>query len=1068
MEVAAKSGLYILDVDFWDNDAGFSTGNYTTRNGDIFILSSIKPEAAEDLNRHGVTYCLAMVTEVSMDDEYQKGFRVKVANNIGLEEDLNKLKHAIFLSNITTSMRIWKALTFDTHIDNNFTVIKSLLAPTNLGEDVCDVCIKQHGGCLASFTEQLLSIKLNRSQMDAIESVISAVQCGHVNLMKLIWGPPGTGKTKTLSALLWVLARLKCRTLTCAPTNVAVIGVCTRFLKKMKNFSEIIDENGLPFSFGDILLFGSRSNMDITEDLQEVYLDFRVDELAECFSSSSGWNYRIASMVSFFEDSVSRYDMLLEDDGKIDPVCFLDFIKKQFDATAIALKRCVMSLWVHLPGRCFSHDSVINISMLLNMLEKFSTLLCKADLTDESLKRGLGCLSTVNSVCVKSISSLEKELDGARSTCLKLLKDLLHSLNLPTGVDKNWVKNYCIRNATLLFCTTSSSYHLHDMNIAPLDVLIVDEAAQVRECELVISLRLHLLKHVVLVGDDCQLSAMVKSKVCKEAGFGTSLFGRLIALKVEKHLLNIQYRMNPCISLFPNAQFYERKILDGSSVLSPSYNKDYTCLPFGSYTFINVTDGREDKEGGNSRRNMVEVAIVLHLIHTIFKSWKKTGQGFSIGVVSPYNAQVDAIKIRLGKKYDACDGFNVRVKSIDGFQGEEDDIIILSTVRSNGRGVVGFLADNQRTNVALTRARHCLWIVGNAHTLYKSGTEWTDLVADAERRKCVFSATNDATICRLVLQVKQELDELDDLLNAYSVVFSNTRWKVILSDEFRKTFTKLKSPQLRREVLQKLIKLGRGWRTTIKNLDIPGVSHLPKVYKVRDLYLVWSTDMEKTERRYFQIIKIWDLQSQQSVARTVQRLENLFSMYTDDYLDHCRRVQTQGKLEVPKVWDVGHDIIRYNMDCKVDAHEEHDLADTSYAIENSKVSESFLLMKFYSLSSGMAKHLLTATDGSEINIPFELSDEERVVIQFPLTSFILGRSGTGKTTVLTMKLIQKEQLSLIASQGLNLDGADLSVVDENNIMPLKNEGESSVKQVFITVSPKLCSAIKDHICRLKT
>ncbi|XBI58787.1 hypothetical protein VPH35_039966 [Triticum aestivum] len=885
--------------------------------------------------------------------------------------------------------------------------------------------------------------------------------------MKLIWGPPGTGKTKMVSALLWVLACLKCRTLTCAPTNVAVVGVCTRFLKKLKDFNEHIDENGLPFSLGDILLFGSRSNMDITDDLQEVFLDFRVDELVESFSSSSGWNYIIASMVSFLEDCASRYDMLLEDDGKIDPVCFLDFTKKQLDATAIALKRCIMNLWAHLPGRCFSHDSVINISMLLKMLEKFGALLSDVDLTDEGLKRGLGCLSTANSVCAKPISSIEKELDEARYTCIKLLKDLLHLLNLPTGVDKNWVKNYCICNATLLFCTTSSSYQLHHMDIAPLDVLIVNEAAQVRECELVISLRLHWLKYVVLVRDDCQLSAMVKSKVCKEAGLGTSLFKRLVKLKFEKHLLNMQYRMNPCISLFPNAQFYERKMLDGSNVLSSSYNKDFTCLPFGSYTLINVADGREDKEGtGNSRRNMVEVAIVFHLIHTIFKSWKKTGQCFSIGVVSPYNAQVDAIKTRLGKKYDKCDGFHVRLKSIEGFQGEEDDIIILSTVRSNGRGVLGFLADNQRTNVALTRARHCLWIVGNARTLYKSGTEWTDLVADAERRKCVFSATNDATICRLVLQVKQELDELDDLLNADSVVFTNTRWKVILSDEFRKSFTKLKSPQLRREILQKLIKLGAGWRTTVKNLDIPGASHLAKVYKVRDLYLVWSIDMEKTKRKYFQIIKIWDLLSQQNVARIVQRFQNLFSMYTDDYLDHCRRVQTQGKLEVPMVWDVGHAIIRYNMDCKVDAHEEHGLVYTSYAMENSKVSESFLLMKFYSLSSGMAKHLLTATDGSEINIPFELSDEEQVIIQFPLTSFILGRSGIGKTTVLTMKMIQKEKLSSIASQGLNLDGA-VSAADDNKLMPLKNGGECSVKQIFITVSPKLCSAIKDYIYRLK-
>ncbi|KAK1685246.1 hypothetical protein QYE76_046094 [Lolium multiflorum] len=1058
MEVAGKSGSYFMDVDFWDNEAGFSTEAYAARNGDIFILSSMKPEAAEDLNRHGVTYCLAMVTEVSMDDEYQKGFRVKVTKDIGLEEDLNKLKHAIFLNNITTNMRIWKALTLDTHMNGNFTVIKSLLTPTNLVEDVCGICVKQDGGCLASFTEQLLSIKLNRSQVDAIESVISAVQCRHVNLMKLIWGPPGTGKTKTVSTLLWVLARLKCRTLTCAPTNVAVVGVCTRFLENVKAFNE---DNGLPISLGDILLFGSRSNMDMTDDLQDVFLDFRVDELVECFSSLSGWKCRIASVISFFEGCASRYDLLLEDVGKIDPVCFLDFIKKEFHATAIALERCLMNLWVHLPGFCFSPDNVINISTLLNMLKKFGALLCDVELTDEGLRRGLGCLSTENSVCTQPISSIEKELDGARSTCLKLLKDLLHSLNLPTGVDKNWIQSYCISNATLLFSTVSSSYRLHHMEIAPLDVLIVDEAAQVRECELVIPLRLHWVKHVVLVGDDCQLSSMVKSKVCKEVGFGTSLYGRLVMLKFEKHLLNIQYRMNPCISLFPNAQFYEKKILDGPNVLSPSYSKDYTCLPFGTYTFINVSDGREDKEGtGNSRRNMVEVAVVLHLIHTIFKSCKRTGQGLSIGVVSPYNAQVDAIKSRLGKKYDTCDGFHVRVKSIDGFQGEEDDIIILSTVRSNERGVVGFLADNQRTNVALTRARHCLWIVGNAHTLYKSGTEWTDLIADAERRNCVFSATNDAAICKLILQVKQELDELDDLLNADSAVFSNTRWKVILSDEFRKSFTKLKSPQLRREVLQKLIRLGAGWRTTVKNLDIPGVSHLAKVYKVRDLYLVWSTDVEKTERRYFQIIRIWDLLSQQNLARTIQRLENLFSMYTDDCLDHCRRVQTLGKLEVPVVWDVEHDIIRYRKDCKVDAQEEHDIVDTSHAMENSKVSESFLLMKFYSLSSGVAKHLLTATDGSEIDIPFELTDEERVIIQFPFTSFILGRSGTGKTTVLTMKLIQKEQQSLIASQGLNFDGADLSV-------PLRNGEESFVKQVFITVSPKLCSAIKNHICKLK-
>ena len=119
-----------------------------------------------------------------------------------------------------------------------------------------------------------------------------------------------------------------------------------------------------------------------------------------------------------------------------------------------------------------------------------------------------------------------------------------------------------------------------------------------------------------------------------------------------------------------------------------------------------------------------------------------------------------------------------------------------------------------------------------------------------------------------------------------------TTQQVVLSDNFRRSFMKLKSPLLRRELLQKLVKLGGGWRTPIKNLDVTDAFQLAKAYRIRDLYLVWSTDLEKNER-YFQIIRVWDLLPHQHVARTVQHLENLFSMYTDDYLDHCRRVQIE-------------------------------------------------------------------------------------------------------------------------------------------------------------------------------
>ncbi|GJQ99903.1 UvrD-like helicase, ATP-binding domain, P-loop containing nucleoside triphosphate hydrolase [Tanacetum coccineum] len=113
---------------------------------------------------------------------------------------------------------------------------------------------------------------------------------------------------------------------------------------------------------------------------------------------------------------------------------------------------------------------------------------------------------------------------------------------------------------------------------------------------------------------------------------------------------------------------------------------------FGSYSFINVIGGKEEKDDdGRSRRNMVEVAI---------DSQKK----LTIGVISPYAAQVASIQEKLDHKYEKLDGFSVKVKSIDGFQGGEEDVIILSTVRFNIHRYLGFISSLQRTNVALTRA----------------------------------------------------------------------------------------------------------------------------------------------------------------------------------------------------------------------------------------------------------------------------------------------------------------------------------------------------------------------------
>lgn len=227
--------------------------------------------------------------------------------------------------------------------------------------------------------------------------------------------------------------------------------------------------------------------------------------------------------------------------------------------------------------------------------------------------------------------------------------------------------------------------------------------------------------------------------------------------------------MHPSISLFPNKEFYENRIIDAPKVEEISYSRSFLKgAMYGSYSFINVSRGKEDFEKGHSPRNIEEAVVVDHIVAKLFKGksiivfvqsshtfsnfvnllenagldFKK--QKLTVGVISPYKGQVCLIQEKIGNKYaNYKENFAVNVRSVDGFQGGEEDVIIISTVRCNGNGSVGFLSNHQRTNVALTRARYCLWIVGNWTTLAKSGSVWKKVAIDAKTRGCFYDADDD-------------------------------------------------------------------------------------------------------------------------------------------------------------------------------------------------------------------------------------------------------------------------------------------------------------------------------------
>ncbi|KAH9698631.1 hypothetical protein KPL71_024082 [Citrus sinensis] len=802
---------YGIEVDYWRNTICNSGKEpYKTLPGDILVLADFKPEKVSDLLRVGRMWTFVSVTMVPDDEVENKNkkknyYEVKARNNLQVHDGTKKSFFFIYLTNILPSKRIWNSL----HMCGNWKVITQVLGTDSVIEESCELCSLQRKGKWDEKFGPSLSSTLNESQVGAVFACLRRLDCDHKSGVELIWGPPGTGKTKTVSMLLFSLLRIKCRTLACTPTNVAITELASRVLRLVKESYKRDSRSNTPFCpLGDILLFGNKDRLKVNPGFEEIYLDYRVKRLMECFAPLSGWRHCFSSMIDLLEDCFSQYHIYVEklkeredcnenqseekkcrketegSKGECKP--FLEYVRESFNCAVIPLRNCIFIFCTHLPKTYISENSFQDMVALKSLLDSFRSLLFQKNVVSEELEK-LFSHSVDEDFSLAFVGKRYLlQLHQRRSECLSVLRNLWNSLdelNLPCTTSKQLLKDFCFKRASLFFSTASSSYKLHSVKIEPLNFLVIDEAAQLKESESTIPLQLAGINHAVLIGDECQLPAMVESKISDGASFGRSLFERLTLLNHSKHLLDIQYRMHPSISLFPNLQFYRNQILDGANVKSKSYEKHY--LPgteFGPYTFINIIGGREEFIY-HSCRNMVEVSVVIKILQKLYKAWVGSKQMVSIGVVSPYTAQVVAIRKKIGSEYENKDGFTVKVKSVDGFQGGEEDIIIISTVRCNTGGSIGFISNPQRVNVALTRARHCLWILGNERTLISSESIWGTLVCDAKARQCFFKADEDRNLAKARLEVSKESVEID----AESLTSRSQRGKLCYKPKYEKT-----------------------------------------------------------------------------------------------------------------------------------------------------------------------------------------------------------------------------------------------------------------------------------------
>ncbi|KAM0923989.1 hypothetical protein ACQ4PT_005164 [Festuca glaucescens] len=748
-----------------------SRETYDPKEGDIIVVSLQKPHHVSDLKQNKASYVLGSV--LKCEDKEDGDFPpncciVRFSSAIPVEVDPEtkipmEPSFAVCLINMKTYTRIWDCL----HMEIGDPKRKTSTGIINLAWQYKPRVVVDSSSCsqISQYSAHisidglgLEKFNLNDSQLNAVADCVSAME-NHSPSIKLIWGPPGTGKTKTICTLLWAMLIKDFRTLTCAPTNTAVLEVASRIVRLVGESSD-----GSGCFLNDIVLFGNKDRMKIDDshDLSVVFLDLRAKRLFPCYVPNTGWRHCLCSLIDLLENPVTRYKLhieyiveamkamekeipkedmdklLLREKGNSLPshfhLCskpipndhllalllvfrkpnhmegwydseamnkafgvlpFKDYLKGSYNKLSENLGNCIELLYSDHPRNPETGQSFQCMLEVHELIEILHTLInCYMDnddiWSDEVLEgkieedcnpvswpEQLAYLRT--NTCNKSKFKL------ARSLCVQELRYLRINLEVPICYSTR-LYNVPMDNSD----SDISRLVTKPENLNPLELLIVDEAAQLKECETLIPLQLPGIRQAVFIGDEYQLPALVKSKISDNAKFGRSVFERLSMLGYES---------------------------------------------------------------------------------------VSTGIKISVGVVSPYNAQVRAIHEKLGKSYNMHDGFSVKVKSVDGFQGAEEDIIIISTVRSNKAGSVGFLTNMQRTNVALTRAKHCLWIVGNGTTLSNSKSVWQKIVKDAQDRACYFDASEDKDLSNAVIKAVIELDDADNLVKMDSLHIGRPRFQ---------------------------------------------------------------------------------------------------------------------------------------------------------------------------------------------------------------------------------------------------------------------------------------------------
>lgn len=349
-----------------------------------------------------------------------------------------------------------------------------------------------------------------------------------------------------------------------------------------------------------------------------------------------------------------------------------------------------------------------------------------ARVTEQSLSKTLDA-RIANHDHFKELRALRKKMEQVRTQAFKfkrnfgyaerhernLLKQEAKALKVDADVLEFYIINDILNTNDVIACTLVGASHPM-LRGKRYKSVFIDEAAQALEpaCWIPI-LR---AERVVLAGDHQQLPPTIKSVEAAREGLAKTLFEKCI----ERHpqsasMLQTQYRMNENIMKFSSDYFYHSGLIADESV------KHHTIKSLPPVDFIDTAGcGYNETQDPEtlSRFNEEEAQVLVRSLEKLVQDVGVVEWSYTLGIITPYSAQVERLK-KLAEASEALTAINryITINTVDAFQGQERDVIAISFVRSNDKGEIGFLADIRRTNVAMTRARKKLIMIGDSATL---------------------------------------------------------------------------------------------------------------------------------------------------------------------------------------------------------------------------------------------------------------------------------------------------------------------------------------------------------------